>query len=534
MPKTTPFKIFRNERNGWEGMKNLAIRLGSMVMMLLLLVGCSHKNNYEELLAASWFEEGESEPIFTLYSDGTCEIDNEYGTGKWSIVNEDQLKLTNYYGETETVSIISIEDGCLTLGDSSGNVVLLWNTAEKALAASSIEDDEADLEDKSIEYYSWMDYSDGYAWIQYGKQGEKYWASIDKAGKVMCEFNADTLTEVLPYENGYAYLKYNDKFEIIDAAGNITSSFTIDDDTIVKGYGDGYVLIQKYAADFDSSGYTYTIYNYDGTVLLEFESEDELSNSRYCGDGVFGFDIVVDGYNGYPNAFYSAKDGKLSGCLTSEFDVVFLEDTAAMAINYFSPEATGYRGKLCLMNKTGEINEIPLYPEYGWNWSTDGLSVNENICVLYEFLREQLLSYDLTTGEFYKLDESYAEKVIWDELPNPLAFFNDRIVLPMKGNDGSRYIVAFDHKWNPIFEPIKATSNNAAYSGNRIVVSTNGDVVVYDENGAVVFSLSEKGFSSIGAYHDGVVRIADENISPTYLDENGDLLFEEIDFGNEK
>ena len=138
-------------------MKNLAIRLGSMVMMLLLLVGCSHKNNYEELLAASWFEEGESEPIFTLYSDGTCEIDNEYGTGKWSIVNEDQLKLTNYYGETETVSIISIEDGCLTLGDSSGNVVLLWNTAEKALAASSIEDDEADLEDKSIEYYSWMD-----------------------------------------------------------------------------------------------------------------------------------------------------------------------------------------------------------------------------------------------------------------------------------------------------------------------------------------------------------------------------------------
>ena len=50
----------------------------------------------------------------------------------------------------------------------------------------------------------------------------------------------------------------------------------------------------------------------------------------------------------------------------------------------------------------------------------------------------------------------------------------------------------------------------------------------------LLFSLSEKGFSSIGAYHDGVVRIADENTSPTYLDENGDLLFEEIDFGNEK
>ena len=91
--------------------------------MILLLVGCSGKKSYEELLSASWFAKGDSEPAFTLYSDGTCEIDGEYGIGKWSIVNDNQLKLTNYYGETETAPIISVKDGCLLLGNSPEDAV---------------------------------------------------------------------------------------------------------------------------------------------------------------------------------------------------------------------------------------------------------------------------------------------------------------------------------------------------------------------------------------------------------------------------
>ena len=514
-------------------MKSLSIRIGSIIMILLLLAGCGRQKNYEELLAASWFAEGDSEPAFTLYNDGTCEIDGEYGIGKWSVVNDNQLKLTNYYGETETAPIISVEDGCLKLGNSPEDAVPYWDTAEKALAASEeMTEEDTSIQNTSIEYYSCKDYSDGYAWVQYGKGDKNYWASIDKTGKVICSFDADMVTKVYPYENGYAYLEYSDKFEVIDTSGRITASYSIDDDNIVKAYGNGYVLTQKYAADFDSSGYTYTIYNYDGSVLDEIESEEELVNSCYCGNGVFGFNLEdVDGYNGYPNTFYSATDRVWTSCLTDEFDVNFLEDTTAMAIDYGSPDTDGYRGKLRLMNKNGQLSEVLLYPEYGWNWSTDGLTVNENICVLYDYSGDQLFSYSLTDGQFYKLDDSYAEKVIWDALPNPLAFFNDRIVLPMRGSDGERYIAAFDHKWNIIFEPMQATSNSA-YSENRLIASDDGNIVVYDENGSVVFSVSEKGFSAIAPYHDGVARIADDNISPTYLDENGNVLFEQIDFGN--
>ena len=519
-------------------MKRLSMMIGGMIMVLLLLAGCGAEKGYEESLAASWFAEGDSEPAFILYSDGTCEIDGEYGIGKWSVVNDNQLKMTNYYGETETAPIISIEDGCLMLGSSPENAASFWNTAEKALAASekTAEEETAEegvsTQETSIEYYSCEDYSDGYAWVRCGIGDKNYIVSIDKTGKVICSFDADIVTKVYPYENGYAYLEYSDKFEVIDTSGRVTASYSIDSDNIVKAYGNGYVLTQKYEADFDSSGYTYTIYNYDGTVLDEIQSEDEIVNARYCGNGVFGFNINnVDGYNGRPNTFYSATDAVWTSCLTDEFDVNFLEDTTAMAIDYGSPDTDGYRGKLRLMNKNGQLSEVLLYPEYGWNWSSDGLRVNENICVLYDHSGDQLFSYSLTDGQFYKLDDSYAEKVIWDALPNPLAFFNDRIVLPMRGSDGERYIAAFDHKWNLIFEPMQATSNSA-YSENRLIASDDGNIVVYDENGSVVFSGSEKGFSAIAPYHDGVARIADKNISPTYLDENGNVLFEQIDFGN--
>lgn len=96
-------------------MRNLLMRMGSIFLIFMLLAGCSNEKNFEDQLLASWYAEGDSEPAFTLYSDGSCEIDGEYGTGTWSIVNEDQLKLTNYYGETQTATIIDVVDGCLGL-----------------------------------------------------------------------------------------------------------------------------------------------------------------------------------------------------------------------------------------------------------------------------------------------------------------------------------------------------------------------------------------------------------------------------------
>lgn len=106
----------------------------AMLFVAMVFSGCSGSSNYEKKLADSWYGPHEETPRFTLYSDGTCKINHEYGTGKWAVVNEDQLKITNFYGEAQVFTIISIKGGCLTLEKESNwgtSTTELWNSPQE-------------------------------------------------------------------------------------------------------------------------------------------------------------------------------------------------------------------------------------------------------------------------------------------------------------------------------------------------------------------------------------------------------------------
>lgn len=128
-------------------------RIKCVVILLLItsliLSACgSTKNTKSNIrnLTGSWYLEGEDTPSFTLYDDGTCSIRGEYGEGTWSIVNDDQLKLTNYYGQIETATIISLQNGCLTLGDGK-NRSEFWNTPQTAEHDNGIFKSDEEVED---------------------------------------------------------------------------------------------------------------------------------------------------------------------------------------------------------------------------------------------------------------------------------------------------------------------------------------------------------------------------------------------------
>ena len=92
-------------------MKKLMVLFG--VMMLVALPGCGGIS--EKNLSRAWYEKGYSSPAFILYDDGTCEIAGEYGSGTWALVNGDTLKLSNYYGESETGKVDSVTSSELHL-----------------------------------------------------------------------------------------------------------------------------------------------------------------------------------------------------------------------------------------------------------------------------------------------------------------------------------------------------------------------------------------------------------------------------------
>lgn len=99
------------------------------ILILLLafcMIGCNTKS-VDSQLVGSWYVDEGKNASFILYSDGTCEIAGEYGSGKWSVVNDNILKLTNYYGEIETAPIKSIENGILVLGEGKDTSIFKNN-----------------------------------------------------------------------------------------------------------------------------------------------------------------------------------------------------------------------------------------------------------------------------------------------------------------------------------------------------------------------------------------------------------------------
>lgn len=97
------------------------------LIFVLLLTGCGSK---EDKLVGTWYREGEEDAAFILYDDGTCEILGEYGVGTWSIVNENQFKLTNFYGESEVATIESIDNDKFVVSSEGYEVVFVREASE--------------------------------------------------------------------------------------------------------------------------------------------------------------------------------------------------------------------------------------------------------------------------------------------------------------------------------------------------------------------------------------------------------------------
>lgn len=97
----------------------------------------SREKEMKKLLANNWYRQWSESVSFTLYDDGTVTIPGSYGQGKWSLVNDDVLKISDFYGETMTLKIDDLDDQWLVVyemenGQQSEEKITFWNTAEGA------------------------------------------------------------------------------------------------------------------------------------------------------------------------------------------------------------------------------------------------------------------------------------------------------------------------------------------------------------------------------------------------------------------
>lgn len=108
----------------------------ALVCAAASLTGCG--KNVEKLVVGDWYLEGSDRLRFTIYDDGTVNIPTTYGTGKWSIVDKDQLKVSDFYGETFVLKIDDIDKNSMAVrqvweGQESTETITYWHKAEDAV-----------------------------------------------------------------------------------------------------------------------------------------------------------------------------------------------------------------------------------------------------------------------------------------------------------------------------------------------------------------------------------------------------------------
>lgn len=404
------------------------------------------------------------------------------------------------------------------------------------------------LDMKKCTYCS--NFSQGFAWNIYGRYPDEisFHASlIDKTGNMIFCWDSGMLTyegNTLPgfsYENGYAYLESNGEFNVIDTSGNILYKCAVDAENSVLSYGDGYVIARKHYASFDSSGYVYTVYSNDGTINSQIETDYELHNIYYCGNGIFSF-YMNEETNCY---FYFAGTDTLVKTTIHEpilENASFTSNSKIMFIgNNYETNDYGDYYKHIFLTTAGEIVSVNLSFD---DYSEAPIIDSEKAIIVTE--SNMLYLFDSVTKELKEIDLPYKEKILWG---NKFTFGEGKIVIPLQGDDNKQYIIVIDANGKLLLEPTLA-HQYTRFSDNRMVLTTADDTYVYDENMNIVYTLSQLDFInidllrtpvnmvyySLSEYSDGVTILTEEGgqmlDTYLYLDINGNVLFENIDNSN--
>lgn len=437
--------------------------------------------------------------------------------------------------------------GCTENG-KDGNRTSISDNSNQSIS-SQLKDETntlSDIDDSEIDIYLTYNYSEDLAWVIFNKGAEKQecCGCIDKSGNLVFYTDKDSLgispklAKLTSYSNGYAYIETKDSLYLLDKTGNILKTYncsTKKNDNKVVAYADGYVWYQECVAEFDEAYYTYTLYDFQENSVTNFKynGNDPIESMNYYGKKVWGF------YNRNKdkpiNSYYFTDSNKW---VDSAQEFYFLDDISLISTTY-DEEDTDI-GYLAFIDTEGELTYTQL-PDYVGRWSDiKCYAISEDCCVLYNHsYPECIFSYNISSGEFIKMDNEYTDKINYDSLPDnsiELYFENGKIALRLTGTDKESYVGLFDTSWNIIDKPLQTSSFD--FSDGKLITN---ETSVYDDAFNLQFSAEDFGYKSISPYHNGIAHAKKDGIQIAsggeqygyedcwfYIDSDGNRLFDTI------
>ena len=300
-------------------------------------------------------------------------------------------------------------------------------------------------------------------------------------------------------------------------------------------------MSKEYESGFDVSQYKYTIYNPAGEILTTHivNENDEINYNylAYCGEGVFQFKSdVFESYIVAPSRYYIASndtwidfDGSQFTKMYNGIGAVQMYSEEEMVYDEFGAETYSYTDHIILLNNKGEYEDINLGMELPSVLYAEIRVASEKI--IFPSTINGAIVYDMRTGENVQLAEQYAENINRAEYEDIFSTSNDKILMPLYGEDGNTYIAVFDLDLNMLGEPIKYQAWQRTRDGSLKVESDVDTTIVYNTNLDIVTIPSN--VSMVDDYSNNVVRVLENNTEEAYyLDDAGEILFQDINMDN--
>ncbi|MGN0385188.1 MAG: hypothetical protein ACI4EX_04835 [Lachnospiraceae bacterium] len=360
-------------------------------------------------------------------------------------------------------------------------------------------------------------FSENRAWITYSSD----FGIIDTIGNLIARF--DNATQCAGFDNGYTHVSQigSMKYYTVNLNGDITSMFESDfDKERYVACGGGYLISMKNVSDFNTVGYLYTVYNPDGSINGNFTLQEDYHDLfSYLGNGVFR---VID-------SFYCAKSSKWIESIPYKYDDSYTMSgfrNGRKVLGALYSGDNGRNGGVLILTENGDLQVA--YLDGLSSWSTIS-SIENDFCLIHDKGNSRIISFNVATGEYYVLDDSYYDRVT-DNI-RVAAPCGGRIAIPMKGADGNIYSAIFDTKFNLIADI--QLGDFGGPSDGRFVSAM--ESAVFDLNGNFLFSIAEKGYnmypnnSRSDLYSCGALYVGEGTFSkPTFIDINGNPLFDNI------
>lgn len=499
------------------------------VCLLFLFAGCGEdsgtaQNNSSGGITGNWYNG--SGRCLEIREDGTYKLEDDYGLGHWKTLSDGSYEFSDFYGDLQ---------GFETGTDGTGEYVRLNS---EYFYRSSESDGAVQPENTNLQVTKAYDFSEGYAWVEFTRDGVECYGLIDTQGKIIYEdvYNNQKQYEFYPMSGSMCYMSCGDVYSLLNSKGEkIMSSENGDFDEVLAA-GDGRALVYKNNSGVKETEYIYGVIDSSGNWVQPLSDWDiYLDVMFYAGDGMFvyrddykysNFDRYLI-YNSITDVFYDISGLNSDDCtFNGDFKdklALFSNGTAFFRQKYndtdvsfkqlnktelADPDSVDaiIKGEALALSTDGTCVEVPYFES-----QSDGKLLiynNEENESYYQI-------YDYVNNTTKKVTE-YSASVIYS-----IKFTGNYGLTLIKGADGKIYCTVLDTSGNEKFDPIQCSYSQVNYTDGKIVID-NSSYSIYDDNGNL---LAEKlDYKSINAFSNDIAVATDDEKNTFYINSKGEKI----------